>query len=1561
MNRIVLIFILVMGILPLTAQPWQKNLPDNKSTYTYNDYQTAFDTYWAPYNVQNGKYIENGITKKAYGWKQFKRWEWENLSQLNSSTGELNTLSAINIYKNAKQNNQIQSLTNNTNSWTSLGPSSSAGGYAGIGRVNCIAFHPTDNNTYWIGAPAGGLWKTSDNGSSWACLTDSNDVMGVSSIIIPTDYATSNTLYIGTGDRDATDNRSIGVLKSTDGGLTWNTTGLTYTLGQNKMVNKLLIDPTNNNILLAATSNGLYKTTNGGTTWSTQLSSNVFMDIEYKPGTPATIYGSTGSGNIYRSTNSGSTWTSTLSTSGSRVEMAVTAASPAIIYALISNSSGGFLRISKSINSGSSFTTVYSSSSSNLMGWSSDGSDSGGQGWYDIAIAASPTNADNVIVGGVISFRSTNGGSAWSCSNCWTGYSGYNLGNHPVVHADKHNLDYRSNGDLFEVNDGGVYISTNDGATWTDKSNGLANSQMYALSVSQTVNNEIIAGLQDNGTKLLSNNSWSDEGGGDGMDCMIDYTDVNIQYASLYYGDFSRTTNHWSTKTNITPAGAGDGAWVSPIAIDPSNSNTIYIGYADLWKSTDKGDNWTQISTVSTSNKLKYIAVAPSNNQTIYMSDNDNIWKTTNGGTAWTNITGSLPASSYYKPITYITVKDTDPNTVWVTLGGYNSDAVYKTTNAGTSWTNISTGLPSIPAHSIVYDKTITTEEVLYAGTQLGVYIKIGAAAWAEYNLALPKVRIGELAIYYDASPANNKLRAATYGRGLWEANLYSVPTNAEPVSNFEADNTSICTGDTINFTDITTNSPTTWSWTFSPSNITYVNSTSSTSQNPKVKFATAGIYSVSLTTTNSNGSNTKVMNNYIKIGGTPAPFLEEFEANSTTLVDWGVSNSDGSTTWALTPTSGNGTSAQSIFMSNVDYNNTGQRDNLIMPVLNLENLSGATLRFKHAYTRYTGYASDTLLIYASDDCGATYALISSLYEDGTGNFATTADMSSAFTPSTTDDWCGSGYGANCDSIDISSYAGNDNVMIVFQNINAYSNNLYLDDIEVVGAISTSLSANFTTSSSAVCTGVSTTFTNTSQNATSYVWKQDDVVISTSMDLTKSFTTEGVINIKLIASDGTDFDSTSQIITVTSSPDMPATISGPANACTNALTSNYTTVGASDATSYIWSISPTTAGSITGNGLTGTVSWSAAFNSTALINVMGTNGCGDGPQTTDYSVSVSAGPMPANTPTGPIDLCINSGTSNYSCSVIINATSYIWTLSPASAGTISNTDQNAVVSWNSSFAGSASIIVVGDNSCGNGTVSPSLTVVIKDVPATASTPSGATTLCQNNSNTQYSVSSIDFADTYNWILNPSNAGSLSINGNFVTIDWDNNYTGNATLKVNAINTCGNGGVSPELSISVYALPATPIITYDGGVLTSSSSTNYKWYKNNYPISGATQQTYNPTANGSYIVEVGNTYGCKSKSTAFDVIDVGISTAFNDNSFEVFPNPANDYLMVTYSGNDDMILKFRNVLGEDIIITEFNNSIKLDLSTISSGVYFVEMYLKNESDTKLVRKVIITKD
>ena len=775
MKRLIFIIILIQFFFVSNAQPWLEKLPQSKTkdTYTFFEYQKAFNEYWKPFKVdKSGYYIENGVKKKASGWKQFNRWEWDVEGQIDPKTGQLPKVSAQEVYEFYLKANPRKQASKAAN-WSVLGPNASDGGYAGVGRINCIAFHPTDNNTYWIGAPAGGLWETTNNGTTWTCLTDDNDVLGVSDIIVPSDYATSNTIYIATGDRDAWDNSSVGILKSTDAGSTWNSTGISYDIGDGKMVTRLLLDPSDNNTIIAATTNGVYKTINGGTDWSTKLSDESFIDMEYKPGDFTTLYGSTKYGDIYVSNDGGSIWTKTFDdASAKRIELAVTQNNPSVLYALAAGSDNGFYAFYKSITSGATFNEKINKSSINLLGWDANGGDSGGQGWYDLSIAASPTDENTILVGGVNTWRSTNGGSDWDIVSHWSGNGAL------AVHADKHNLTYRSNGDLFEGNDGGVYISSDNGTGWEDKTKGMVISQMYKLGVSQSVAGEVITGLQDNGTKLISSGTWDDVKGGDGMECLIDYTDVNTQYGTYTNGQISKTTNHWESATNIQPSSAGSGAWVTPYIIDPTDHNTIYAGYADVWKTTNKGDAWTKISSMNSGNKLRSMAIATSNINVLYVADLSNIWKTSNGGTSWVSITNTLPTGS--GSITYIAVKDNDENTLWVTLSGYNSDAVYESTDGGSSWANISNGLPELPAYTIAQNKQSTGEVQLYVGTELGVYFKSGTDNWIEFNGGLPNVKIGELEIYYDNTPARSKLYAATYGRGLWQTTV-EMPNNDLP------------------------------------------------------------------------------------------------------------------------------------------------------------------------------------------------------------------------------------------------------------------------------------------------------------------------------------------------------------------------------------------------------------------------------------------------------------------------------------------------------------------------------------------------------------------------------------------------------------------------------------------------------------------------------------------------------------------------------------------------------------------------------------------------------------
>ena len=252
------------------------------------------------------------------------------------------------------------------------------------------------------------------------------------------------------------------------------------------------------------------------------------------------------------------------------------------------------------------------------------------------------------------------------------------------------------------------------------------------------------------------------------MECIIDYTNNDIQYVASESGTIFGTTDHWGDMDVISPFDAGSGAWVTPYLMHPTDHNTLYAGYSNVWKTTDKGENWVKISTIDTDDLLESMAIS-SDGGTLYVADDNNIWKSTNGGDSWTKINNNLPFNS----ILSIAIKDGNSDVVWVTLGDYDNNGVYESTNGGTTWSNISTGLPSLPVYTIVQNKQATETNHLYVGTQIGIFFKNGSNNWSVYSDGLPNVRIGELEIYYNNIPSQSKLRAATFGRGLWESDMY--------------------------------------------------------------------------------------------------------------------------------------------------------------------------------------------------------------------------------------------------------------------------------------------------------------------------------------------------------------------------------------------------------------------------------------------------------------------------------------------------------------------------------------------------------------------------------------------------------------------------------------------------------------------------------------------------------------------------------------------------------------------------------------------------------------------
>ncbi len=823
--KTLLIVLLCLGYTNIYSQAWMKNI-ENGTNPNFYDIQKSFNNYW-----------KNKQITKSKGWKQFKRWE---------SFMEPRVYPSGFFPKNIlwKEYQKIKNNEKNTvANWSHMGPVNTptdinSGTKRGSGRINCIEFHPTNPNIFWVGSPSGGVWKTTDGGTTWSTTTDNLPSIGISDIAA--NPLNPDILYIATGDGDAADTYSIGILKSYDGGATWNTTGSSLNITDYYTFRRILINPNDTNIIIATSNNGIFRTTDAGANWTNVINGN-FKDLEFKPGDPSIVYATENNAAIYKSTDGGASFTNisgTITTADiNRIELAVTPANPNVIYALCSsNSDNGFYALYKSSDNGNTWTLKTDNTSINLLGWSQDGSDSGGQGWYDLSCAIDPADENTVYTGGVNIWKSTDAGTTWNINSHW-----YGAGGTQYVHADQHTLDFNIlNNTLYSGNDGGLYKTSNGGNIWTDISDQLEILQIYRIGTSYTDSNITVAGCQDNGTMKKNASAWNSILGVDGMECIIDYTNANIIYAEYYYGSINRSTDGGYNFTDIKPSGTGNGAWITPYILHPVTNTTIYAGFDEVYKSTNSGTSWTNISSGLTGgSNLRNIAVAPSDDQYIYAATYSNIWKTTNGGSTWTNITSNLPSNA----ITDIAIAQNNPNIIWVSLSGYNAgEKVFTSTDGGQNWTNYSTGLPNIPANTIVYEDN--TNNALYLGTDLGVYYRNATMnSWIQFSDGLPNVIVNELEIHYPSQ----KIRAGTYGRGLWESDLYSDP--AYPVANFNYYIVSSCNGD-IAFSDLSSGVPDNWQWNFGDGN-------TSTTQHPTHHYNAIGNYNVQLIVSNSFGTDT--------------------------------------------------------------------------------------------------------------------------------------------------------------------------------------------------------------------------------------------------------------------------------------------------------------------------------------------------------------------------------------------------------------------------------------------------------------------------------------------------------------------------------------------------------------------------------------------------------------------------------------------------------------------------------------------------------------------------------
>ena len=1460
---------------------WIEMMQDPQANFF--ETQRAFYTYW------KGRKVEKGA-----GYKPFKRWEHFMAQQVDEKGNKPQAYQILNEIQNV-QTLPVNPEMTSSSGWEEVGPvqlpSNGTGQPNGLGRINALGFHPTDPNTFYAGAPAGGLWKTTDGGSTWSSNTDQLATLGVSAIVV--DHSNPNVVYFGSGDRDAGDAPGLGVYKSTDAGATW--TQSNSGMG-NRTVGELVMDPNNNSILIAATNGGVYRSTNGGSSWSQSISGN-FKDLKLHPTNSSIVYATTG-GNLYKSTNNGVSFS--LSMTGipsgkSRLVIGVTPASPNTVYILAAQGSvyGGLF---KSTDSGATFSTQ--STTPNIMDYSTNGSGTSGQAWYDMCIAVNPTNSSEVYVGGINIFKSTNSGSTWAINAHWVGSGGAD-----DIHADQHILRYSPAGKLYSGNDGGVYHKGTSNETWTDISSGLAIAQCYKLGQSQTDVDRVIVGYQDNGTGIYDNGNWRTEIGGDGMESAIDYTNSAYMYGELYYGAIRRSTNNGYSFFNIAGNGVNgiteSGAWVTPYVLHETDPNTMFVGYRDIWRSTNvkasssSSVSWTEISTnLGGSGTFSVLEHNEANGNILYAAKGSALYKSENvmaASVTWSTL--SVPGSG---SILSIETSELDENIVYVARG----TRVYKSTNKGSSWTDISSNIANSQNKTSLVYAPMSIGRGLYVSTDYGVFFKPeNETDWINYSQGLPNyAKIKEIELYEDNSGNNNhKIRAASYGRGLWSNDIYLTGE----LVNLDITSANICLGDSATFTADNAND---YFWTdpsgavisnsavltVSPSQTTVytvngIMSNGDTTQasatvnvlNPSVSIAGQTSLCTGATATltaNVSGSGSYT---YLWSNGATTQSISVSPSTSTTysvtatstegctateshtinmvvgpadylVVEIKTDNYPTETSWTLTGNSGHvyQTVNQGFYTSsNTVYYDTIQcvTDSCLVLVMNDSYGDGICCSFGSGY--YKIFQSDgTLLTSGGAFASSTtdnFCLQPSVFELTVSDTALTACLgeSVTFTASGADtyEWFNQSGTLVSSTSDLTALAQSNTTYTVY----GYQNGDTLSETVSVytNTAFVSISGNTTACENDL-------ITLTASGSDSYVWSTGE----TTNSITIAYT-PGNSNLAWVIgeSNGCFSDTAYANLTWASNPNI--SVSGNMDICDG----DSVTLVASGADTYQWS------NGATGNSVTLTPS------STTTISVQGfTNGCGSD---TIYE-TINVNTIPQVSISGNTTLCLGESVTL----VASGADSYLW--SDGSTGNTITLTPNATTT----------VSVQGTTSgCGSNVVTETLTVN----PVPQISISGNTTICNGETLTLTATG----ADSYLWsngatgstvTLNPDSSMTISVEG--TSLGCTSTST-SAFITVNSV---------PQVSISGNSA----ICSGDSITLTANGADSYVW------SNGATTPsvTLSPTSTMSISVQ-GTSLGCTSAIASEVVIVNDVPVISVNGNTEICEG---DSITLTASGAESFV-------------------------------------------------------
>lgn len=677
--------------------------------------------------------------------------------------------------------------------WEAMGPINTAG------RCLALAVNPQADSTIYLGSASGGLWRSRSLGLgiSWEYVPVGHGVLGVSSIAFaPGD---SLEMYIGTGEvyninttgndgayRSTRGSYGVGILKSTDGGSTWQKS-LDWTYQNQKGVQAVKVDPNNRNRVYAATSDGVYRSLDAGENWELVFANEMATDVEIIGNTILTICGNLGSTNkgMFYSTDGGDTWQQNedsdipVNFQGKGL-LAVANSNTDVVYASIGN---GFW-----FNDGA--TWLLRSDDAGMTWDLKNNTDySRWQGWFSHDIAVSPTDENEVAAIGINIYRSTDGGETLIEES--TG--GVTLGNPDpsepdggdnYSHSDHHVVIYHPT--LEDVvlygNDGGLFLSFDSGQTFRSANGGLQTTQFYnGFSVSHQNPEYAMGGLQDNSTSIhRGNNRWQRAVGGDGSWTGVNFDDDNFVFASSQNLNVARSENNGQNFSGVNIPQLSNAIFIAPFQISESEPQVMYAGSAHVMKSTNGGFFWqatNNMNPLDGANPIYAMAISSTTSEVVYAATAPEfgpaaVFLTQDGGDTWLDVTNNLPD----RYVNDLYVDPSNHSIVYAAVNGFGSGHLYRSDNFGASWNDISSDLPDIPGNAVLVDPLEPRN--IYFGNDMGVYFSGDSGeTWIDFGQGLWGAVI---ALDLEYSPVDHKIWIATHGNGTFRRDMIPVDSSTD-------------------------------------------------------------------------------------------------------------------------------------------------------------------------------------------------------------------------------------------------------------------------------------------------------------------------------------------------------------------------------------------------------------------------------------------------------------------------------------------------------------------------------------------------------------------------------------------------------------------------------------------------------------------------------------------------------------------------------------------------------------------------------------------------------------